>query len=62
MKKRDDERYCGGTIFIDEASGFINLAYKVSLNISKTIEAKRKFEYIYIAVIRYSGFGVPRKE
>ena len=46
-------------MFIDEASGFINLTYKVSLNISKTIEAKRKFEYILqsyvIQVLAYQG-------
>ena len=60
MKKRDDERYCGCIIFIDEASGFINLTHKVSLNISKTIEAKRKFEYILQSYV-IQVFGVPRK-
>ena len=36
-KERDDTRYCGGTIFVDEASGFINITHQVSLNIAETI-------------------------
>ena len=43
-KEKDKERYQGGTIYVDEASGFIFAQHQVSLNAAETIRGKHLFE------------------
>jgi Integrase core domain. len=43
-KENTEERYIGGTLFIDEASQFIYIQNQVSLGATETIRAKHKFE------------------
>ena len=38
------DRYCGGTIFIDHATGLVKAYHQVSLGASDTLRSKRKFE------------------
>ena len=38
------DRFCGATIFVDGASGYIHTECQVTLNASDTINAKHKFE------------------
>ena len=39
-----DDKFCGATIFVDAASGFMFAEPQVTLNASDTINAKHKFE------------------
>ena len=43
-KESDSEKYCGGTIYVDEASGFMYVNHQVSLNAAETIQGKHQFE------------------
>ena len=43
-RERDSEKFVGGTIFIDEASGYFGVSNQVSLNAGETIKAKHSFE------------------
>jgi len=43
-KEKPTERYHGGTIFVDHASGFIYTHNQVSLRAGETLQAKRSFE------------------
>jgi hypothetical protein len=43
-KEADNEKYSGGTIFVDHASGLIWLQNQVSLRTGETLRAKIKFE------------------
>ena len=43
-KESDKEKFCGGTVFVDEASEFVSVTNQVSLNASETLLAKGKFE------------------
>ena len=60
-KVRNDKRYYCGTIFVGEASGYVNLIHQVSLNAADTIKGKRKFERILrsygILVLTYRGYN-----
>ena len=38
------DRYCGGTIFVDHATGLVKAYHQVSLGASDTLRSKRKFE------------------
>ena len=42
--EREQDRYSGGTIFVDEASGFVGIYNQVSLGAAKTIKSKHRFE------------------
>jgi len=39
-----DRRFCGGTIFVDVASGWIELKFQISLAAADTIQSKMEFE------------------
>ena len=43
-KETKEERYMGGTIFVDHTSGLMFLQHQVSLRIGKTLKAKYAFE------------------
>ena len=43
-REKESEKYVGGTIFIDEASGYFGLYNQVSLGATETIKAKHSFE------------------
>jgi hypothetical protein len=43
-KESANEKYQGGTIFVDEASGFIFIQHQVGLTASETIRSKHLFE------------------
>jgi hypothetical protein len=43
-KESDKERYVGGTIYINEASGLLFVQHQVSLNAAETIQGKHLFE------------------
>lgn len=55
-KEDDKEKYTGGTIFVDHASGLIWLQNQVSLRTGETLRAKMKFERFA------AGFGVKIKK
>ena len=43
-KESDIEKYIGGTVFIDEASGYFSVHNQVSLGAQETVRAKNSFE------------------
>ena len=43
-KEKEKERYSGGTVYVDEASGFIKIVNQVSLRAEETITGKHSFE------------------
>jgi len=43
-KEREDERYCGGTIFVDHATGYMFVKNQVSLEADETLRSKHAFE------------------
>jgi hypothetical protein len=43
-KEKPDEKFNGGTLFVDHASGFIFVRHQVSLRSGETIVSKRAFE------------------
>ena len=43
-KELNDQKYRGGCIFVDHASGYIHVELQTRLNIPETIDAKRFFE------------------
>jgi hypothetical protein len=43
-KERQDERYSGGTIYVDHASGYMFVNNQVSLGVSETLKGKHQFE------------------
>ena len=43
-KEAKHDKFCGGTIFIDEASDFLGVENQVSLNCGETIKGKRTYE------------------
>ena len=43
-KEPEREKFCGGTIFIDVATGYTRVYMQVSLGASETIKSKHKFE------------------
>jgi hypothetical protein len=43
-KEKKEEKYNGGTIFVDHATGYIHLTHQVSLRAGETVNAKLNFE------------------
>ena len=43
-KTKEENMYCGGTIFVDHASGLIHVEHQVSLGTADTLTSKRIFE------------------
>lgn len=43
-KEPNQRKFCGGTIFVDTASGVCKTYYQISLNKEETILSKNKFE------------------
>ena len=43
-KEKEEEKYSGGTIFVDVATGFTRCYYQVSLGAEETIQSKNLFE------------------
>ena len=43
-KERSENKYSGGTVFIDHASGYVYLHNQVSLRVGETLQGKHKFE------------------
>jgi hypothetical protein len=64
-KEKKDEKFNGGTIFVDHATGYVYLTYQVSLRAGETINAKTSFERFAmqhgIQVKRYRADNHPFK-
>jgi hypothetical protein len=62
-KEKDDDKYCGGTIFVDHASGLIFNAHQISLRTGETLNAKLRFEHLArahgITIKRYHADNTP---
>jgi hypothetical protein len=62
-KESKDERYNGGTMFVDHASGLLYLQHQVALTAGETLRAKKKFEQFAdqygIRIKRYRADNVP---
>jgi hypothetical protein len=43
-KEKPNEKYNGGTIFVDHASSYIHLTHQVSLRAGETLKSKLGFE------------------
>ena len=43
-KSKEEQMYCGGTIFVDHASGLIHVEHQVTLGTMDTLSSKRAFE------------------
>ena len=43
-KERTENKYSGGTIFIDHASQYVHVKHQVSLRVGETLQGKHKFE------------------
>ena len=43
-KEKADDKYKGGCIFVDHASGYIHVELQVRLNTRETLQAKKEFE------------------
>ena len=43
-KEPKQNKYCGGTIFVDGASGFIFVSHQITLNAGETVRSKRAWE------------------
>ena len=43
-KEKDDDRYKGGCIFVDHATGYIHIELQARLNTTETLKAKKQFE------------------
>ena len=43
-RESEDSQFCGSTVFVDAASGYIHVEHQVTLNASDTINAKHNFE------------------
>ena len=41
---RESAKYCGGTIFVDHASGFVHLEHQISFTAAETLRSKLAFE------------------
>jgi hypothetical protein len=58
-RSRPEQMYCGGTIFVDHASGLIHVEHQVSLSAMDTLVAKKSFERMAlnngVAIQRYHG-------
>jgi hypothetical protein len=58
-KTRQEQMYCGGTIFVDHTSGLIHVEHQVSFGAMDTLVAKKSFERMAlnngVAIQRYHG-------
>ena len=43
-RESEDKQFCGSTVFVDAASGYIHVEHQVTLNASDTINAKHQLE------------------
>ena len=43
-KEKKEEKYNGGTIFVDHATGYVHLTHQVSLRAGETVNSKLQFE------------------
>ena len=43
-KEKDDDKYTGGCVFIDHASGFVHVEFQTHLNTHETIKSKEGYE------------------
>ena len=43
-RERESDKYVGGTVFVDEASGYFSIHNQVSLGAASTVQAKHSFE------------------
>ena len=43
-KEKDDDKYTGGCIFVDHASGYVHVEFQTHLNTHETIKSKEAFE------------------
>ena len=62
-KEKKDERYTGGTIFVDHASGLMYLQHQVSLRVGETLKAKYAFEQMArdfsVSIKKYHADNMP---
>ena len=62
-KETKDERYTGGTIFVDHASGLMYLKHQVSLRVGETLKAKYAFEQMArdfsVSIKKYHADNMP---
>ena len=42
--RRRQDKFCGGTIFVDHASGYIDVRHQLTLSATDTVKSKLKFE------------------
>ena len=58
-REREKEKYCGGTVYVDEASGLIFSSNHVSLNTTETLRGKARFERFAqtcgVNIVSYQG-------
>lgn len=58
-QSKETEKYAGGMIFVDHASGFVHIEFVVSLTASETIAAKQRYERTMLSqgvtVVSYLG-------
>ena len=52
-KHKKEDKYNGGTIFIDHASQFVFVRHQVSLNAGETLKSKQIFKYMSSHRVRY---------
>jgi hypothetical protein len=52
------QRYTGGTIFVDHASGYVFVKHQVSLRVAETLQAKQAFEQLVTRWI-HGGVSIP---
>ena len=43
-KEKKDEKYNGGTVFVDHATGYVHIEHQVSMRAGETVASKSKFE------------------
>ena len=62
-KESKNDKFVGGTLFVDHATGFVFVAHQVSLRAGETVQAKRKFEAaahsMGVSVTSYRADNVP---
>ena len=45
-REQESDKFCGSSVFVDAASGYIHIEHQVTLNASDSINAKTAFERV----------------
>ena len=51
-KGKEKKKFCGGTLFYDHSTGYIDARHQVSLNAGETVQSKDRFEQVMADVGR----------